>query len=92
MSRNALDVLESYDWPGNVRQLANAMEYAYITSKSNIIDVTALPIDIVAGDLILAEQDKVFMSFEQLKKKMVIQALQKTMAKKWRSETVKNRP
>ncbi len=82
LSRNALDVLESYDWPGNVRQLANAMEYAYITSKSNIIDVTALPIDIVAGDLILAEQDKVFMSFEQLKKKMVIQALQKTNGKK----------
>lgn len=82
LSQNALDVLESYDWPGNVRQLANAMEYAYITSKSDVIDVTSLPAEIVVGDLVLAEQDKMFMSFEQLKRKMVIQALQKTNGRK----------
>jgi len=82
LSQNALDILENYDWPGNVRQLANAMEYAYITSKSDVIDVTSLPADIVVGDLVLAEHDKMFMSFEQLKKKMVIQALQKTNGKK----------
>ncbi len=82
LSRNTLETLENYDWPGNVRQLANAMEYAYITSRTNIIEPVSLPSEIIAGDLILADQEQVFMSFEQLRKKMIINALQKTNGRK----------
>ena len=44
VSRRALDgVLMRYDWPGNIRQLAHAIESAMITSETNRIDVEDLP-------------------------------------------------
>jgi DNA-binding NtrC family response regulator len=44
VSRRALDgVLMRYDWPGNIRQLAHAIESALITSETNRIDVEDLP-------------------------------------------------
>lgn len=43
MSSPALEVLESFNWPGNVRQLINALEHASITCKTDTIDVSDLP-------------------------------------------------
>lgn len=44
-AREALDLMEQYDWPGNVRQLANTIEHAMILSdpKKELIGVDALP-------------------------------------------------
>ncbi len=39
----AMEVLESFHWPGNVRQLINAVEYASMTSKGDTIDISDLP-------------------------------------------------
>jgi transcriptional regulator with PAS, ATPase and Fis domain len=39
----ALEQLQSCRWPGNVRQLINALEYAAITSRGEEIDVQDLP-------------------------------------------------
>ncbi|MEW9672855.1 sigma-54 interaction domain-containing protein [Ammoniphilus sp. 3BR4] len=36
IAQNALDVLQEYDWPGNVRQLENVMERLVITSDGMI--------------------------------------------------------
>lgn len=38
-----LDILMSYDYPGNVRELENAVEYAVAFSHGNEIDATDLP-------------------------------------------------
>ncbi len=43
VSSPALEVLGNYKWPGNVRQLVNAIEHAAITCKSDAIDVSDLP-------------------------------------------------
>ncbi|MEN8231951.1 MAG: sigma 54-interacting transcriptional regulator [Thermodesulfobacteriota bacterium] len=43
VSSPALEVLENYKWPGNVRQLVNAIEHAAITCKTDAIDVSDLP-------------------------------------------------
>ncbi len=40
---DALRLLEQYDWPGNVRQLANTIEHALILSDKPPIGVDALP-------------------------------------------------
>ena len=40
-----LTFLEQYDWPGNVRQLANLIERMVITVQDPIIDVTHLPVE-----------------------------------------------
>jgi PAS domain S-box-containing protein len=39
----ALKVIHGYKWPGNVRQLINALEHAIITCKTDMIDVSDLP-------------------------------------------------
>ena len=45
LNRAAEKRLLSHDWPGNIRELKNAMEAAVALTKTNIIDVTALRID-----------------------------------------------
>ena len=49
LSGPALDVLKNYKWPGNVRQLINALEHAAVTCRTETIDVSDLP-DYVFGD------------------------------------------
>jgi len=40
----ALDLLTSYDWPGNVRQLENCIEQAVVLCDGKVVDVDALPL------------------------------------------------
>lgn len=42
----ALSALLDYDWPGNVRELENAIEHACIRSKTDMIDLDALPFSV----------------------------------------------
>ena len=43
----AMDVLMRYDYPGNVRELENILEHAFILCKSKLIDLQSLPSEIV---------------------------------------------
>jgi sigma-54 dependent transcriptional regulator, acetoin dehydrogenase operon transcriptional activator AcoR len=49
-STEALDVLTQNAWPGNVRQLRNALEYAYVKCHSGIIGIEHLPAEVVEQD------------------------------------------
>jgi DNA-binding NtrC family response regulator len=40
---DAIEAMFQYDWPGNVREVANAMEYAYIVSGGQPITEAHLP-------------------------------------------------
>ncbi len=42
----ALDLLRSYDWPGNVRQLVNATRRLTVTAPGNVITTADIPADI----------------------------------------------
>lgn len=44
LSAPALELLTSYDWPGNVRQLENCIEQAVVLCDGDNIDVDALPL------------------------------------------------
>ena len=44
-----MPILERYSWPGNVRQLVNALERAKILAEDEVIRVANLPPEIVAG-------------------------------------------
>ncbi|MFO0929946.1 MAG: sigma-54 dependent transcriptional regulator [Gemmataceae bacterium] len=46
ISPEAMQMLLSYNWPGNVRQLENAIERACVTARDNVIRPTHLPPDI----------------------------------------------
>ncbi|HHT9123305.1 MAG TPA: sigma-54-dependent transcriptional regulator [Candidatus Wunengus sp. YC63] len=46
ISSEAMKVLISYNWPGNVRQLKNVIESALVLANSEILDTTDLPEEI----------------------------------------------
>jgi len=43
MSPEAMQVCQRFPWPGNVRQLRNAVERMVITSRAAVVEVAALP-------------------------------------------------
>ena len=49
ISPEAMEVIENYRWPGNVRQLINAIEHCAITCKGDTVELTDLP-DYVFSD------------------------------------------
>ncbi len=44
----AMDALIQYDWPGNIRELSNALERAVLFCDDRDIDLNHLPMDVVA--------------------------------------------
>jgi PAS domain S-box-containing protein len=49
VSSEVLDVLMNYDFPGNVRELENFIEYAFILCHGNIIELDHLPKELTNG-------------------------------------------
>jgi two-component system, NtrC family, response regulator HydG len=47
LSRDALQALLEYPWPGNIRELQNAIEHAFVLVSGNVIDLGDLPAEIV---------------------------------------------
>jgi DNA-binding NtrC family response regulator len=43
VTSEALSVLKKYDWPGNIRELENIIEHAFILEESNMLQVSSLP-------------------------------------------------
>jgi DNA-binding NtrC family response regulator len=52
----ALALLKSYSWPGNIRQLENTLERAVVVCDGPVITVAELPEDIVAATHTAADQ------------------------------------
>lgn len=43
ISKDALTVLKKYNWPGNIRELENVIEHAFVLESSNMISLGSLP-------------------------------------------------
>jgi len=44
-----MTLLRRYHWPGNIRELENAIEHAFVLCRGDAIEVEHLPERIVAG-------------------------------------------
>ena len=87
LTQDALRVLMTYDWPGNIRQLENAIEHAVAMSVvSKDIAADALPLDIREGtdghavtDVSIPEEGLNFTSVvSQLERELILRCLEKT--------------
>ena len=59
VSPPALSMMMDYDWPGNIRELENAVERAYVCSTREMIDASSLPREIREQSLTLPNIEKV---------------------------------
>jgi DNA-binding NtrC family response regulator len=87
ISSEAMKVIKSYNWPGNIRELMNCIESSIVMTVNNEVNVDSLPpfllnksIKHTSGN----EPDNLF----ELEKKAVIDALNKTGGNK--TEAAKN--
>lgn len=87
LKKEALTTLERYDWPGNIRELRNAIERAMVLSRGEEVAAEDLPEEVVKGspvlpksgedgsDLGMSESD-----FRQAKRKFEIAYLRRQLA------------
>jgi len=83
VSRDALEILANYEWPGNVRQLESVIERAVLLSEGPVIQPADLPAAVRAplsaprGQLGL-EIPETGIDLEQLERSLILKALEKT--------------
>lgn len=58
ISEQAIELLNRYDWPGNIRELENVIQYAITMAIGNQINIEHLPDKIYSSDLSANEQEK----------------------------------
>ncbi len=49
MSPDAMNVMKKYAWPGNIRELENVIEHAFILESSNTLNVASMPESVLAA-------------------------------------------
>jgi two-component system response regulator AtoC len=78
-SPEALDLLRGYRWPGNIRELRNAVERAMLLADGDWLEPSHFPIAVsrrsATGAYDLPEEG---VSLEQVERELVIQALSRT--------------
>jgi DNA-binding NtrC family response regulator len=57
ITSRAMDALQRYNWPGNIRELENVMERAVLLSKTDYITLEDMPADITSHAAQPAEED-----------------------------------
>jgi two-component system response regulator AtoC len=83
MERRAVEKLQTYRWPGNVREMENVMERAMVLSRGERIDIRHLPQDIVdsapsadvSSDPVIAQSLSLEPAVEALESSLIAQAL-----------------
>ncbi len=84
LSRSTLDVLLSYHYPGNVRELMNICEHAIVMSETEVVDRMDLPKDVVESttessmfDSGWPEDMTLKQILESVERKVMVQAVKK---------------
>ena len=78
-SFDAADILFNYDWPGNIRELANVVERAVILTKDQVIHVEQLPRDFRGEfDPIIAQCESFEEAIINFKRRLILKSLQES--------------
>ena len=71
-----MDILLSYEFPGNVRELENIMERAVTLAQSKTIEVEHLPPDLRQLALLVRKPEKQFLSLEENERQYISRVLE----------------
>ena len=77
ISPEAMACLTQYEWPGNIRELENAIERAAVLGTNELIQPDDLPEGVVEGGEVSGESANYYASLKEFKKQLIQQALQK---------------
>ena len=86
ISRDAMNVLNRYHWPGNIRELENLLERLFVMVDGDVIETSDLPAHIIDykheysenHPLVLENNFDFNQAVEDFQKHMIMQALQQT--------------
>jgi Nif-specific regulatory protein len=87
ISKELMDLLIEYDWPGNVRQLQNTIERMIILSKKDMLTIEDLPKDLKLEKYKFKNENKKIIdsnkaelpkTVEQIEKEAIIKALEES--------------
>lgn len=86
LSEKAQQLLLKYPWPGNVREMANAMERAYVMTEGDVIETSVLPPEILLSAYVV-RPDRPLPTLDEAQQKLIVEAMrlakgQKTAAAK----------
>lgn len=81
-SKDALDLLYNYSWPGNIRELKNIIERTYILTNSQVIGINNLPNNIIESNKKYCYKRSLDMdlnkSLEKLEMELISEAIEET--------------
>jgi DNA-binding NtrC family response regulator len=80
LSQQTLAIFMQHDWPGNIRELENVIEYAFILCRNGLIQPSALP-DYLHSDGFRAP-DYGAMTLKEIEKRAIWEALERNQWKR----------
>lgn len=78
------EILESYDWPGNIRELENVIQRSAILCKGNVITIDDLPIELIdkENEITRIHEQKTLLEAEtEFRKMYIMRTLRKVSSK-----------
>ncbi len=80
ISQRAMAMLMLHEWPGNIRELENAIEHAFVLCREDIIRVVDLPNHVIPSQTLNPILPG--LTLKEIEKRAIQQALERNQGKK----------